>query len=231
MNRVEFMMTLASLLQDISEEERKEAMQYYNDYFDEAGKENEAQVIAELGTPEKVAAIIKDGIEDFDVNTGEFTDAGYHNPKYEEQDMPEPRTDYSKFATAEKKERWTSKPLKIILIAVIILCAVPVIGPIAIGIIAAIAGIILAVCIILVSIVFASILVAIAGVGVFVAGIVNMFGEFAAGLALTGIGLILISLGMIASVASVKLCTVVFPGIIRGIVKLCRKPFERKAVA
>ena len=40
MNRVEFMTELASLLQDVPVEERREAMRYYNDYFDEAGKEN-----------------------------------------------------------------------------------------------------------------------------------------------------------------------------------------------
>lgn len=36
MNRIEFMTELASLLQDIPVEERKDAMQYYNDYFDDA---------------------------------------------------------------------------------------------------------------------------------------------------------------------------------------------------
>lgn len=45
MNRIEFMTELASLLQDVPVEERKEAMQYYNDYFDDAGEENEQQVI------------------------------------------------------------------------------------------------------------------------------------------------------------------------------------------
>ena len=48
MNRIEFMTELASLLQDIPVEERKDAMQYYNDYFDDAGEEQEQQVIEEL---------------------------------------------------------------------------------------------------------------------------------------------------------------------------------------
>ena len=48
MNRVQFMLELAALLQDISVEERTEAMKYYNDYFDEAGEENEAEIIREL---------------------------------------------------------------------------------------------------------------------------------------------------------------------------------------
>ena len=40
MNRIEYMTKLASLLQDIPEVERRDAMKYYNDYFDEAGEEN-----------------------------------------------------------------------------------------------------------------------------------------------------------------------------------------------
>lgn len=55
MNRQEFMKRLEELLQDISENEREEALQYYNDYFDDAGAENEAQIIEELGNPEQVA--------------------------------------------------------------------------------------------------------------------------------------------------------------------------------
>ena len=38
MNRIEYMTKLASLLQDIPEVERRDAMKYYNDYFDEIGR-------------------------------------------------------------------------------------------------------------------------------------------------------------------------------------------------
>ena len=54
MNRVEFMETLSRLLQDIPEEDRIDALKYYNDYFDDAGSENEQNVIEELESPEKV---------------------------------------------------------------------------------------------------------------------------------------------------------------------------------
>ena len=45
MSRTEYMRELDALLQGISKEEREEAMQYYNDYFDDAGSENEEKVI------------------------------------------------------------------------------------------------------------------------------------------------------------------------------------------
>ena len=59
MNRVDFMQQLESLLQSIAPMERDEALQYYNDYFDDAGKENEQEVIEALGNPARVAENIK----------------------------------------------------------------------------------------------------------------------------------------------------------------------------
>jgi len=50
---------LAGLLQKIPDAEREEALQYYNDYFDDAGPENEQKVIEELGTPDRVAENIR----------------------------------------------------------------------------------------------------------------------------------------------------------------------------
>ena len=53
MNRKVFMERLRECLADISAEEREDALTYYESYFEEAGVENEAQVIEELGSPEK----------------------------------------------------------------------------------------------------------------------------------------------------------------------------------
>lgn len=63
MTRKEFMRELEFLLQDISDEEREEALAFYENYFDEAGSMNESQVIEELDSPARVAAIIKDGLK------------------------------------------------------------------------------------------------------------------------------------------------------------------------
>ena len=58
MDRAQFMQELEKLLADISETERQDALDFYNSYFDDAGAENEASVLRELGSPKKVAAII-----------------------------------------------------------------------------------------------------------------------------------------------------------------------------
>lgn len=59
MNRTEFMSQLEILLRNVSDGEREEALQYYNDYFDDAGAENEQAVIEALGNPARVAENIR----------------------------------------------------------------------------------------------------------------------------------------------------------------------------
>ena len=60
MTRTEFLAALEQLLASLPEDERKDALAYYEDYLDAAGPNNEAQAIAELGTPEEVARKILD---------------------------------------------------------------------------------------------------------------------------------------------------------------------------
>ena len=59
MNRAGFMNQLQRLLADLPATEREEAIQYYNDYFDDAGAENEQSVIDSLGSPKAIADNIK----------------------------------------------------------------------------------------------------------------------------------------------------------------------------
>ena len=53
MNRVEFLAELEQRLSGIPEEERQAAIQYYADYLADAGEENEAEAIRELGARRK----------------------------------------------------------------------------------------------------------------------------------------------------------------------------------
>ena len=58
MNRADYMAALRRALSVLPEEERANALRYYEEYFDDAGPENEAKAIEELGEPAKVAAQI-----------------------------------------------------------------------------------------------------------------------------------------------------------------------------
>ena len=55
MTKDEFLIRLRTLVSDLPPEEREDVMNYYAEYFDDAGPENEQQVIRQLGSPEDVA--------------------------------------------------------------------------------------------------------------------------------------------------------------------------------
>lgn len=59
MNRSEFFIKLEQGLAKVSKEERDAALDYYNEYFDDAGPENEQKVLEEIGSPMQIAARIK----------------------------------------------------------------------------------------------------------------------------------------------------------------------------
>lgn len=61
MTRQEYMQQLAALLAAMPEAEHRDALDYYEEYFDAAGPEKEAQTIQELGSPQNVAEKIWEG--------------------------------------------------------------------------------------------------------------------------------------------------------------------------
>ena len=220
MNRVEFMETLSRLLQDIPEEDRIDALKYYNDYFDDAGSENEQNVIEELESPEKVAMKIKSDRED----TGTTEEFEKDNKAYQDNVSYEYQED-------QANKPWTNKWLKWAMIAAIVVIGFPIVIPLGAGLLALIAGIVIAVFCLFAAIVIGFATVVMVGVVLFAAGIGSLFTNPGVGLAVLGAGLMVIAIGVIGTVVGVRLCIIVFPGIVRGIVYILRKPFHRKAVA
>ena len=54
MTKYEYLAKLEQLLSSLPEQERRDAMNYYEEYFVSAGPEKEAEAIRELGTPEEL---------------------------------------------------------------------------------------------------------------------------------------------------------------------------------
>lgn len=224
MNRIEYMRRLAALLQDVPVEERVAAMQYYNDYFDDAGEENEDKVIAELGSPEKVAAEMKAGLGRQTEDSGEFRETGYADTQFEEKEPP------VRYGTDRKP--WTNRWLKLALIILIILVGAPILVPIAIAFLCVVLALVITAFAIFVALAIAAVAIAISGVALFVKGGFWIIVSIPAALSLMGIGLILAVIGVIGTVAAVRLCVIVWPGLFRFFVDLCRRPFQkRRAVA
>lgn len=55
MTKAEYIAKLTKYLRKLPQQDYKEAIEYFMEYFEEAGPENEARVIAELGTPKEAA--------------------------------------------------------------------------------------------------------------------------------------------------------------------------------
>lgn len=142
------MTQLSYLLQDIDEDEQRDALDYYESYFDEAGPEHETDIINELGSPERVASIIRASLCGNPDETGEFTDRGYENARFKT-----PGCELAKQAhkctdsgprTSEGSRPRTSRLLKILLWIVLLIAAAPLllgIGGSVAGVLTAIAGI------------------------------------------------------------------------------------------
>ncbi|HJC09996.1 MAG TPA: DUF1700 domain-containing protein [Candidatus Blautia merdigallinarum] len=109
MNRTEFLEQLERLLWDIPESEKTAALEYYEDYFEDAGEENEGKVIQELGSPGKVAAIIRADLENDPSPYGEYTETGYTDERFQEKKVPEPsemKENSERSETGQEENNW-----------------------------------------------------------------------------------------------------------------------------
>lgn len=222
MNRIEFMDQLKDLLREISAEEREEALQYYEDYFADAGEEHEAEVIRELGSPQKVAATIKADLKCGSTDAGLFTECGYEDERFTAKATPAKRSDgdekqestqesesgyrYNRGTEAERNGQEKSgytyrnpdpqeqkKPATSLGLKILLI-------------------------------------ILIAGIAVTAIGVMLFTVAVPAALLTTGTGVLVTVVGLIATVATVKLCIVMYPAMFRMIVNICRMPFHRRKV-
>lgn len=229
MNRIEFMRELENLLSDISDSERKEALKYYNEYFNDAGVENEQEVITSLGTPAKVAAIIKEGLADNEGNKGEFTETGFNGYSNSKQDEIVKRPMTSEERGFKDKNKKMSGGT-IALIVIVCIFALPIIGPAGIAVLSTIFGIVCAIVGVLIAVFVSGVAMVIAGIALFIASIVAMGTFPMGGLLIMGASLAVTGLGILFTILGIWILVNGVPPMIRGIVNLCRKPFHKKEV-
>lgn len=211
MSRAEFMRQLEKLLQDIPEQERLDAMAYYNDYFDEAGEENEEQVLRELGSPEQVAANIKE-------------DLGIEPEKEEKKPESEVPQYEPQVEVKEKKEQKTPW----LLIIILLILASPVILGISGGVLGGLVAVVAAICGIAIAIIIGSIVCIVVGLLLFFLGIIRAFFSPIEAIATIGVGSLLVAIGTIGLVLFVWCIFKWIPALIKGIAKLVRKIFHKE---
>ena len=235
MERKEYMERLEQLLGVLPLEEREEALQYYHDYFDDAGVENEEKVIRELGTPEEVAAKIRAG---FAGESGEYSEQGFEDVRFHKSneivtEAERVEGNWEKMPTndevADYKEKRSKNTnlWKVIAIIVLVLFASPIVIPLGIAVLAVVFALIVTVIAVLFAIGVSGFAILLAGILVIVAGIARIFLAPAAGILAAGIGCILLAVGILVSWVMISVLVKVVPGIIRGMVKLLGTPFRK----
>ena len=235
MNRTEYMERLEQLLLVLPEEEREEALQYYHDYFDDAGVEKEETVIRELGTPEEVAAKIRAGLAG---ESGEYSEQGFEDVRFHKSHeivaeaervdgtWEEIAEDNEEFQQNKKRKKNTNV-WKVIAIIVLILFAAPIMIPVGIAGLAVIFALIVTVVAVLFALGVSGFAILLSGIIVIVAGIAKIILAPATGILATGIGCILLAVGVLVSWVIVSILVKIVPGLIRGIVNILRTPFRK----
>ena len=233
MNKDEFLRQLEVLLSGISQEERTEALAFYRSYFEDAGEANEAKILEELESPQKVADSI---IKDLGVQPGDACSSGAQgasagaewNPAVQgaaqnaSKGVPQGAAQNAAYSTQEKDGMPGWAIVLLVITSPVWLVMILVILSALLGIVAALFGIAIAVVAVMGALL-------ICGVVLFGAGIGSAFaGNPAIGIGLMGGGLIVLAFGVLAVVLVVWIFGGFLPWALKGIWKLCQKPFNKR---
>lgn len=226
MNRKKFMHELERLLKDIPAGEREEAIQYYNDYFDDAGEENEARVIEELGSPAQVARTIREGMSE---SGGEYTERGYEDERFRNRhEVTADHQETEKEKTVQKQANANLWKILCIILLCILLC--PIIIPIGVALLAVAAAVVIGIIGIAIASVAAAFALPIAGIATIAFGMYKLFLVPAVGVALGGVGCLLLAVGILVCLFALWIFSKVLPVCIRGMVALIRYPFRKAGI-
>ena len=224
MNRKEFMEQLRRLLYDIPVNDREEAIEYYESYFDDAGAENEASVIRELGSPGRIAAEIKASLHS-DSEAGEYTDTGYHNPEAEKEYGG---TGHRPVRYKEmKQKKGMDSGVKTLLLIALAVVTFPIWGGllgVAFSLVMGAFGIVAG---LLAGTLFGGIGISIVSIVLAVFGVTNMASSMSLGIVFLGLGMVLLALGLLLLVGFGWLVSKAMPALIRFFIDLFHKVFRR----
>ncbi len=218
MNRIEFMRQLEVLLSGITKDDQVDALQYYNDYFDEAGTENESDVIQELGSPEKVAKIIRESLGQDGENNSEYSERGYSDTRFEEKDE------------LLSKNREKNKIPILLLILGVLFIGIPVVLPLGLSGISVVFAIIVTILSLIFAVLIAGVALVVSGVAIIIYGLINVAASVAQSFIVIGTGLLLIVFGALVSYAGYGVMRWSVNLIKKGILSIKGKILSRKVV-
>ena len=214
MNAYEYLQALRAALAVLPDDEIDSAMRYYEDYFLDAGDENAAQVIEQLGPPEQVAeAILRD-----------YTGVARRRPERFEEEKAQ-MVDGVPLGR-DGKPLTRKKGINPWMLACIVLLAL-IFGPVAVAVIGAIivavVGLVIGIAACVVAVPAATLI----GGGALVLFSFLLWATPASALATLGAGLTVGAVGLLLVLLVIKLCILFVPPIIRGLVALIRWPIQK----
>ena len=205
MDKQTFLRRLEEGLRQLPPEEREDILAYHREYFQDAGPEQEAKVIQELGDPDLLARRL---LSEY----GEQPPASPPPPPLPSQPQPE----------APKKKRPSG-----VLVAILAVLAAPIALPLAAALGAV--AIALAVAALSVALVLMAVIVGVlvTGFALVALGVSALALYPPAALVVLGAGLVCCGLGLFGVMSVVRLIQVMF----RGLANLFRKAFSRRKTA
>ncbi len=232
MNKEEFLSQLEVHLSDMPENEKQEALQYYRDYFEDAGMEKENDILASLGSPSEVAKNIRE-----ENQSGEWTERGYH-AEHQSADTCIVKTDDAGQQNTENQQnignqqnvdpKPEEKKDKVGIILAIVL--IVVLSPVWLPVMGSLLGT-------LVGLVGAFVGFMVAGVALFIVSIPIVIGSISAmvaglpvpvGLMLIGAGLMIGAIGILLIFLTVLIIRYAIPALVKGIKSLWNMIFKRR---
>ncbi len=180
MTRKEYMEQLKKYLKRLPKEDYDNAIEYFSEYFDEAGPENEQQVMEELGSPKEAAGELL-------LNLLQESTEGK-----DKEDTP-----------AKRKK---SSPWKIILLAFLVLCA----SPVSLALLVAALGVLIAVVVVIAAVIFSmgvtSIATTAGGIVVVGFGSTLILKSLAATCMMVGGGFFIAGAGILIGIFTIYVC-------------------------
>lgn len=225
MTKKEFMRELGQKLSQIPVNEKTDALNYYEDYFADAGIEDDMLVSESMGTPEDIARQIieevvhKEQSEDyFDENAERKTRNNEYVPYYRRGEQNKENQYYNHAETASKKTGTHIKRSDAKIVAIILLIiSCPFWISIAVTLVA---------CLFSVMIALISLVIAFGVSGIAMVGAAFLSGAFSGGLLLAGSGLILFALAIVMVIPLVLFCVRFLPWLIKIATQAFKKLFE-----
>lgn len=218
MNRDKFLSQLEALLTSLPESDRLDAIAYYNDYFDDAGIENEQNVIRELGSPEKVAETILGNPDTsyYEPQSENNLTKKYTNPQNDTASHTTPYT-----STSEKKKTpW-------VLIIIILILTFPIWIGIVGGILGVLVGMLGAILGVICALFGSGLGLVVGGIVSFIAGLFRFAVNPLEAVVSIGVGAILIAIGLLLLLLCAWITFKWFPTLCKLIFNGCSSIFHR----